>query len=123
VFEKLEPEPQHLKVAPLIVKYLTNFHYQKKAIDDSLSAETLDRYLDNLDPVRVYFYQSDIEGFQKYRYRLDDYLVTGHVDPAYEIFHLYQQRMAERLTYVFERIEAPFDYTKDENLVIDRDQA
>ena len=24
-FDNLEPEPQHMKVAPLIVKYLTNF--------------------------------------------------------------------------------------------------
>jgi len=122
-FEKLEPEPQHMKVAPLVVKYLTNFHYQKKAIDDSLSSETLNRYFDNLDPIRVYFYQSDIESFQKYRYRLDDYLVIGHVDPAYDIFYLYQQRMAERLAFVFNRLDKPFDFTKDENLIIDRDNA
>jgi carboxyl-terminal processing protease len=122
-FGNLEPEPQHMKVAPLIVKYLANFHYQKRAIDDSLSAETFDRYIDKLDPIHVYFYESDIERLQKYRYRLDDYLVIGHVEPAYEIFHLYQQRMAERLIYAFKRLEAPFDYTKDEYLDIDRDQA
>jgi len=121
-FEVLKPEPQHVKVAPLIVKYLTNFHYQKKAIDDSLSAETLDHYLENLDPMRIYFYNSDIESFQKYRYRLDEYLVVGHVEPAYEIFHIYQQRMADRLTYVFDNLDDPFDFTKDEYLVIDRDQ-
>jgi len=122
-FTKLEPEPQHMKVAPLIVKYLTNFHYQKRAVDDSLSAETLDRFIDKLDPIRVYFYESDIKSFQKYRYRLDEYLVIGHVEPAYEIFHVYQKRMAERLMYAFQRLESPFDYTKDEYLEIDRDQA
>ncbi len=122
-FDNLKPEPQHMKVAPLIVKYLTNFHYQKRAIDDSLSAETFDRYIDKLDPIHVYFYESDIKRLQKYRYRLDDYLVIGHVGPAYEIFHLYQLRMAERLMYAFKRLESPFDYTKDEYLEIDRDQA
>jgi carboxyl-terminal processing protease len=120
-FAKLEPEPQHLKVTPLIVKYLTNFHYQKKAVDDSLSAETLERYIDKLDPIRIYFYKSDIESFQKYRYKLDDYLVIGHVEPAYEIFSVYQKRMAERLMYVFERINMPFDFSLDEYLQIDRD--
>jgi carboxyl-terminal processing protease len=121
-FDKLEPEPQHMKVAPLIVKYLTNFHYQKRAVDDSLSAETLDRYIDKLDPIRVYFYDSDIESFQNYRYKLDDYLVIGHVEPAYEIFGVYQKRMSERLMYAFERLEIPFDYTIDEDLQIDRDE-
>jgi carboxyl-terminal processing protease len=121
-FVKLEPEPQHLKVAPLIVKYLTNYHYQKRTVDDSLSAETLDRYIDKLDPIRVYFYKSDIEDFQKYRYKLDDYLIIGHVDPAYEIFSVYQERMSERLKFTFNRIEMPFDYTIDEELTINRDE-
>ena len=121
-FTKLKPEPQHLKVAPLVVKYLTNFHYQKRAIDDSISAETLDRYLEKLDPMRVYFYESDIESFQKYRNKLDDYLVIGHVEPAYEIFYIYQKRMAERLEYAFKRIEMPFDFSIDEYLQIDRDE-
>ena len=121
-FTKLKPEPQHLKVAPLVVKYLTNFHYQKRAIDDSISAETLDRYLEKLDPMRVYFYESDIESFQKYRDKLDDYLVIGHVEPAYEIFYIYQKRMAERLEYAFKRIEMPFDFSIDEYLQIDRDE-
>jgi carboxyl-terminal processing protease len=121
-FDKLKPEPQHMKVAPLIVKYLTNFHYQKRAVDDSLSAETLDRYIDKLDPIRVYFYDSDIESFQKYRYKLDDYLIIGHVAPAYEIFSVYQMRMSERLKYAFERIEKPFDYAINEDLQIDREE-
>jgi carboxyl-terminal processing protease len=121
-FDKLEPEPQHMKIAPLIVKYLTNFHYQKRAVDDSLSAEALDRYIDKLDPIRVYFYDSDIKSFQKYRYKLDDYLVIGHVGPAYEIFGVYQKRMSERLMYAFERLDTPFDYTINEDLQIDRDE-
>jgi carboxyl-terminal processing protease len=119
---KLEPEPQHVKVAPLVVKYLSNFHYQKRTIDDSISAETLDRYIDRLDPARVYFYQSDIDSFQKYRYKLDDYLVIGHVQPAYEIFYIYQKRMIERLDYTFKRIEQPFDFTIDEYLQMDREE-
>jgi carboxyl-terminal processing protease len=112
-----------MKVSPLIVKFLTNFHYQKRVVDDSLSAETLDRYIDKLDPIRAYFYQEDIKEFQKYRYKLDDYLVIGHIKPAYEIFHVYQKRMAERLTYAFERLHVPFDYTSDEYLQLHRDEA
>ena len=120
-FQKLEPEPQYLKVAPLIVKSLSSIHYKKRAIDDSLSSETLNRFIENLDPIRIYFYQSDINQFQKYRYTLDDYLLVGHVEPAYEIFDVFEQRMAERLQYVFKRLEDPFDYTKNEYLDIDRE--
>jgi carboxyl-terminal processing protease len=83
-YSSLQPEPQHRKVAPLVVKYLTNFHYQKRAVDDSLSSETYNRYFEKLDPSRVYFYQADIDRFNKYRYLLDDYTVAGNLEPAYE---------------------------------------
>ena len=120
-FSELLPEPQHKKVAPVVVKYLSNFHYQKRAIDDSLSAETFDRYLERLDPSRIYFLASDINAFSKNRYLLDDYLVVGHVKPAYEIFWVYEQRIAERLTFAFNLLQTPFDFSTDEYLELNRD--
>ncbi len=122
VFDRLSPEPQHKKVAPLIVKYLDNFHYQKKAIDDSMSAETFDRFFKKLDPARMYFLDSDISLFDKYRYVLDDYIRIGFVDPAYEIFHVYEQRIANRLEYVYKRLEKPFEFSTDEYLDLNRDE-
>ncbi|TFH02033.1 MAG: tail-specific protease [Calditrichales bacterium] len=122
-FEKLEPEPQHKKVSSLLVKYLTNFHYQKRAVDDSLSSELYNRYFEKLDPSRVYFLESDIAKFEDIRYKWDDYLTFGYVDPAYEIFSLYEQRITERLTYVYNRLEVPFDFKRDEYLEIDHSEA
>lgn len=122
-FNHLVPEVQHRKVAPLIVKYLTNFHYQKRTVDDSLSAETFDSYFDNLDPSRVYLLQSDIDQFKKYRYQFDDMLNSGHIEPAYDIFHYYEQRIAERLTYAYSLMETPLDLTTDEYLELDRTEA
>jgi carboxyl-terminal processing protease len=118
-FARLSPEPQHKKVAPIIVKYLENFHYQKRAIDDSMSAETFDRYFEKLDPARMYFLRSDLVQFEKYRYVLDDYIRIGFVDPAYEIFTVYEQRIADRLEYVYKRLEKPFDFSKEEFLDLD----
>jgi carboxyl-terminal processing protease len=119
-FDKLKSEPQHKKVSTVIIKYLSTFHYQKRAIDDSLSSETFDRYFDKLDPSKVYFLQSDIDNFSKYRYLLDDYLSKGYVDPAFEIFNVYGQRIAERLTYTYAIINTSFDFTLDEYLMVDR---
>lgn len=122
-YEQLAPEAQHKKVAPLIAKYLSSFHYQKKEIDDSLSSEIFNRFFDRIDPSRVYFLESDIKHFNKYRYLLDDYIAIGYLDPAYEIFNVYGQRIAERLSYVYSRLEEPFNYDLDEYLELDRENA
>jgi carboxyl-terminal processing protease len=122
-FSQLSPEPQHKKVSSLIVKYVDNFHYQKKALDDSMSVEVFERFFDKLDPTRIYFLASDIVHFDKYRYMLDDYLKIGYVDPAYEIFNVFEERMAERLAYTYEVIKKPFDFSSDEYLETDRSEA
>jgi carboxyl-terminal processing protease len=110
-------------VSSLIVKYIDNFHYQKKALNDSMSVEVFERFFDKLDPTRVYFLASDIVHFDKYRYMLDDYLRIGFVDPAYEIFNVFEERMAERLAYTYGVIKKPFDFSLDEYLETDRSEA
>lgn len=117
----LKPEPQHTRVSQLVSYLLTHQHYLKKQIDDSLSSQTFDHLIDRLDYNRMYFLQSDIDKFEKFRFKLDDYLRSGRVAPAYEIFNVYEQRFAERLAYVYKRLETEFDYSKDEYLETDRE--
>jgi len=120
-FTRLEPEPQHKKVTQLLAHILSRNHYKKMNLNDSLSSEIYDRYLKKLDYNRVHFLNSDIESFEKYRYQFDDFLLAGHLKPAYEIFNVYQERFASRLAFADNRIDQPFDYTLDEYVTIKRE--
>ena len=99
-FNTLSPEPQHMKECQLITYLLTNNHYQRKVIDDSLSSEVFDRYIEILDNGKFYFLDSDIRSVEKYRYLFDDFLNAGRVQHGYDIFSIYQKRYAERLEHV-----------------------
>ena len=120
-FTRLEPEPQHKKVTQLLAHILSRNHYKKMNLNDSLSSEIYDRYLKKLDYNRVHFLNSDIESFEKYRYQFDDFLLAGHLKPAYEIFNVYQERFSSRLAFADNRIDQPFDYTLDEYVTIKRE--
>ena len=120
VFEDLLPENQHKRSSQIIAHIITSTHYQKRSIDDSLSSEMFDRYLEKLDYNKLYFLQSDIESFNQYRYDFDNFIVSGNISPAFDIFNVYQKRLGERLDYVFKRLETEFDYTIDENYLIGR---
>lgn len=122
-FEPLSPERHHRQAAQIIVHLLTNNHYKKMEVNDSLSAQSFKRYLDRLDYNRLYFLESDIQSFGKHRYRFDEYFRSGQVEAAYEIFNLYAERVAERLEYVFKRLEQEFDFTIDEYIEVDRSEA
>lgn len=122
-YTDLTPELHHRKVSREVTKLLTRAHYQKRRLDDNISSETFDRFLEKLDYYRLYFLESDVASFEEQRYSFDNYLGSGQVERAYEIFNLYQKRRAERLDYVFRRLEIEFDYDKEEDIQIDRSEA
>ncbi len=120
----LTPTKEQKKINDDIVKLIRHRHYLKVSIDDQLSAKVLDRFLDELDPARSYFYAGDIEEFEKkYRYKLDEAFKKDDLAPGFEIYNRYQQRVVERLTDIIEQVENGFDNLKfdtDETLRLDR---
>ncbi len=105
----------------LINTILMRYHYKKFNLGDSLSSYIFDKYISTLDMNRSYFYQSDIDGFQRYRYKLDDDIKQGDLDAAYQIFNTFKQRVDKRTDYVNEILDKGFDFKLNENYQIDRD--
>lgn len=126
--EPLEPLASHSRTAVSIVSELRNNHYYPpRKIDDSVSAQVFDKYLDRLDPDRAYFLATDVEHLDgKYRFSLDEALKRGDLEPAFDIFNLFEERLAERLEYVLDFLEHDIytlDFALDESIEIDRESA
>src|SRR5262245_29518730 len=117
----LEPDKQHPAVSRFIAGLFTHHHYNHKAIDDSASAALLNFYLDDLDPYRSIFLESDVKAFMKYRYQLDDCLNRGDLAPAFEIYNLFTKRFEERITHVQKTIAQGFDFTGNEFYEIEKE--
>ena len=102
VYEPLAPLASHAKTSVSIVNELRNNHYYpRRKIDDSVSAQVFDKYLDRLDSDRAYFLAEDVRALdEKYRFSLDEALRQGDLEPAFDIFNLFQERMIDRLEYV-----------------------
>ena len=112
------------KTAVEVVDDLETRHYLKLQLDDDLSSQLLDNYLKSLDPTRMFLLQSDVDGFEKYRDKLDDTLKAGNLEPAFVMFRAYQKRLRERLEKTLANLPksiAAMDFTKNEYLDLDRD--
>ncbi len=120
----LHPETVHQQTIKDIIGSLNAGHYNKINVDDSLSSDLLDKYLEELDPSKSYFYKSDIAEFDAYRYELDDAILNGNLDVAYAIFNRQQQRIIERLNWTLDRLnnEQAFNFSLDETLNTDREK-
>jgi carboxyl-terminal processing protease len=116
----LEPAAKHPDISRNVTKLIEDLHYSRPQLDNSYSSAILDRYLDSLDGNRMYFLASDVAGFGRYRYELDDRSKSGEVQPAFEIFNLFRERTRERVGYALELLEAEPDFAADEEFQFDR---
>ncbi|MDI1254040.1 carboxy terminal-processing peptidase [Thermomonas sp.] len=101
----------------------SRYAYRPRALDDALSQDILKRYLEALDPGKVFFTAQDVAGFDQYKTRLDDAIKSGDVAPAWAMFAVYRQRMNERLTQARTLLKGNFDFTTDEQYQYDREDA
>ncbi|MEQ8206990.1 MAG: S41 family peptidase, partial [Woeseia sp.] len=92
-------------------------------MDDDLSSQVLDRYVESLDSNRLYLLESDVAAFEKYRYKLDDMVRADPLTPVFEMFDVYRTRARERLTYALQLLETEPDYTVDEEYEFDREDS
>jgi carboxyl-terminal processing protease len=118
--DELEPTLEHNQSTHVIVKVIDKYHYKDSKLDDKASEKILDRYLEALDPNRFFFLASDIHAFYKYNDSLDDYLKSGRVDPAFQIFRTYRKRVDEAVDHANKLLDKDFDFTIDESYRYDR---
>ena len=121
--EDLKPGPEHRRSTHLITHLISNYHYRNVPLDDALSKKILDRYIDSLDPARSYFTQADIDEFQQHATRVDDYLRSSSLNPLFDMFVRFRQRLGERVNYAIKAVDGKFDFKADESFEFDRKNA
>ncbi|MEX2500093.1 MAG: carboxy terminal-processing peptidase [Wenzhouxiangellaceae bacterium] len=120
VAEALNPTTEQRFTTRLASRFLTSYHYASEELNDALSERIFDKYLELLDPNRMYFLASDIDQLERYRHRLDEALRSAEIEPAFEIFSIYRKRVAQRIAHAREQLEGEFDFNVDESYEFDR---
>ncbi len=107
------------ETAKLVCELVSRFHIARPKIDDAVSLKLLKRYLEVIDPQKMYLLKSDIVSMEKYRTELDDFVKNGDVRFAYDTWNTYLNRLDERIVEVHTLIDAEYDFTTDESMFKD----
>ncbi|MEP0138450.1 carboxy terminal-processing peptidase [Marinobacter sp.] len=126
VYQPVSPTVEQARANILIARQLQFTHFRDLSINDSLSGDVFDAYLDYLDGQRVYLTQKDIDKLSAIRLGLGSALKTGQLQPGFDIYNLVQQRIIERLEFALDLIDNgidKLDFSADERILLDRSDA
>jgi len=110
-------DPNKDKLLLELISYvLGQWHYSPTEINDQFSEKVFDDFINSLDPLKRYFYQSDINDFKRYKMDIDDQIKNKDLTFFNLVYERLMKRMVEGKELSFELIDKPFDYTKQEVL-------
>jgi carboxyl-terminal processing protease len=98
-------------------------HLSGQKLDDTISQRCLETFLKELDPLKLFFYQSDYDEFMRQRTLLDDSFKRGDVRFAHDIFARFLARVDERIQLAHAELDKPHDFTIDEEMIRDPKEA
>ncbi|HRV54675.1 MAG TPA: tail-specific protease, partial [Mangrovimonas sp.] len=113
-------DPDKDKLLVQVITYvLERGHFDPKELNDDFSAQVYEAYIDRLDPLKRYFFKSDIDEFEKYKYDLDDQLKAYDISFFNLTYDRLMQRLKESREIYKDILEKPFDYTVNEDINLD----
>ena len=119
----LQPAPDASAITGLAVKLFEHAHYSHHKLDAEAAKRFLDRYIESLDYNRLFFLQGDLQEFDAYRSMLVERTRAGDVQPGFDIFARYQQRIEQAVVLAKEALQQPMKFDGNESIMIDRTKA
>ncbi|HLL43736.1 MAG TPA: carboxy terminal-processing peptidase, partial [Segetibacter sp.] len=94
-------------------------HFKPKPINDNFSAQIFQKFLAAVDPDKNIFLQSDINSLKKFEKSIDDEIHGSSIQFVPAVDSIYNKRMKEVMSMYKEMLSKPFDFTSDEEIIID----
>ncbi len=106
-------------VGNLIQSHLSRYHYTGKTLDDSLSSSAFKEYIKKLDYGKQFLLQSDVDKLSKFKFQMDNELVTGKHELLELSMDMHQKRIKELDNYRKSIFKKKFTFKDKEYLELD----
>jgi len=117
-----KPTEAEEEAGKYITQNLLMNHFRKVSVNDSLSHQIFNRYLDNLDGAKSYFVASEVESLKKiYGSRIDKEFLAGKATSGFGIYNFFLKRAKEKMRFMKATADTiHFNFSAPETIDLDR---
>ncbi len=105
-----------------IRRILSLRHFKPKELNDQYSEKVFDKYIESIDPYKRYLTQIDYDKMLLNKTKMDDDI--DNLDTSF--YNSSIDTLQSRIKYIKENftnlLDKPFDFSKNENLIVDEDK-
>lgn len=116
------PKSKNEKILRNVGMLLEQGHFSPKKIDDEFSKTVLKKFINDLDDDKTIFFQVDIDSFKRFETTIDNEIHGERLESFYSISESYTRRLNEVSQFYKTVLDKPFDFTKNESIVMDGDK-
>lgn len=113
------PDPREKILSEAVLHLIEEQHLLRPRINDEVSREAFETFIERLDAGKMFLLQSDRDGLAKYADKIDDQLRAGTLTLAHEGSRVFVERVLVVDKLVAELLAAPVDLSNEEWLELD----
>jgi carboxyl-terminal processing protease len=111
------------KISRSVAYSLPVFHLNQLPLDENISTNAFNLFINSLDISRSYYLQSDIDTFTEESTGLSKRLRKGDISFAIRAYEILMDRIENRMAFTEKLLEAGFDTSSEETFLWDRQEA
>lgn len=113
---------QKQKLLATVGAILEGEHYSPQIINDAFSKKVFKKYLEELDPDKNLFLQTDVASLKKFETMLDDEIHGADIKFEPAVSNIYDKRLNESIALYKDILAKPFDFSTEESVVTNSDK-
>jgi carboxyl-terminal processing protease len=117
------PPGKYEQIMKLVGELMTQEHFSPQDINDAFSKKVFKKFMGDLDPEKNMYLAADVDALKKkYETHIDDELKGSTVEYFLAAGKTFNQRMEEIAALYKTILDKPFDFTVDEEVILDGDK-
>ncbi len=116
------PPSKYEQILKIVGEMLSQAHYSPQSINDAFSKKVFKKFMTDIDAEKSFFLQGDLAALKKFETRIDDEIKGAPVEFFLAAGKTFTTRMEEAATMYNEILSKPFDFTVNEEVVLDGDK-
>jgi carboxyl-terminal processing protease len=116
------PPTKYEQILKLVGQMLSEAHYSPQDINDAFSQKIFKKFIGDLDPEKNMYLKSDLAALKKFETKIDEEIKGAPVEFFLAAGKSFNTRMEESAAICAEYLARPFDFTVNEEVLLDADK-